>query len=140
MSPSSSNHLSISEARKILEEYSCTQTKIAESSAEKQRLREALLLITKESDWENVGVCAENTQQAVTALTSYLKALGYSPNLDSSTIPNEQQPVYIKFNTSKMSCFQDSYTGDYRGVLVSCQSEDDNIAGTYGHLPLNLFL
>lgn len=140
MSSSFANNLNILEARKVLEEYSCTETKTPDSPAEKQRLREALLRIVKESDWENLGVCADNTQQAITALTSYLKALGYSPNMDSSTLENEQQPVYIKFNTSKMSYFQDSYTGDYRGVLVSCQSEDDDIAGTYGHLPLNLFL
>ncbi len=39
-----------------------------------------------------------------------------------------------------MSYYLDQYTGEYRGVLVSCQSEDDLIAGTYGHFPLDLFL
>ena len=38
-----------------------------------------------------------------------------------------------------MSYYSSEYTGEYRGVLVSYQSEDNLIAGTYGHFPLNLF-
>ena len=38
-----------------------------------------------------------------------------------------------------MSYYLDDYIGKYRGVLVSCQSEDDKIVGTYGHFPLDLF-
>ncbi|NES92001.1 DUF1824 family protein, partial [Okeania sp. SIO2B9] len=40
----------------------------------------------------------------------------------------------------KESYHLESYIGEYRGVLVSCQSaEDTGINGTYGHLPLDLF-
>lgn len=134
-----SNSLTPSEARKILTQYSCTKTKTPTSPLEKAQLQSALLCITQESDWENLGVCADNTQQGLKALENYLLAMGYEPNFDQQSLQQLREPVYIKFNTSKMSYFQDAYTGEYRGVLVSCQSEEDSIAGTYGHLPLGLF-
>jgi hypothetical protein len=134
-----SNSLTPTEARKILDQYSCTVTKSPASPAEKAQLQSALLCITQESDWENLGVCAANTQEGLQALGSYLLAMGYEPNFDRQSLQELGKPVYIKFNTSKMSYFQDAYIGEYRGVLVSCQSEDDMIAGTYGHLPLDLF-
>ncbi len=139
MSKTSSTNSTLAEARKILEEYSCIEIKTADSPEEKARLRSALLQITAEADWENLGVCAKNTEEGFTVLASYVKGLGYIPNFDPKEIPEGNEPVYIKFNTQKLSYFQDSYTGDYRGVLVSCQSEEDSIAGTYGHLPLDLF-
>ncbi|HEY9658957.1 MAG TPA: DUF1824 family protein [Allocoleopsis sp.] len=46
----------------------------------------------------------------------------------------------MKFNPNASSCYADSYTGEHRGVLVSCQSADDGINEMYGHLPLDLFL
>lgn len=131
--------LSLTEARKILDQYSCTDTKTPASLEEKVQLQSALLCIAQESEWENLGVCADSLYQGLQALASYLTAMGYPPNFDPATIHAEDQPIYIKFNTSKMSYFTDSYTGDYRGVLVSCQSEEDTVAGTYGHLPLDLF-
>jgi hypothetical protein len=49
--------------------------------------------------------------------------------------------IYIKFNGMKQTYHLDSYQGEYRGVLVSCQSSDPQMVnGTYGHLPLNLFI
>jgi Tfp pilus assembly protein PilF len=134
-----SDSLSLTEARKILDQYSCTETKSPASSEETAQLQSALLCITQESEWENLGVCADNLEQGLQALASYLKVMGYTPNFDPATNTVDDSPVYIKFNTSKMSYFTDSYTGNYRGVLVSCQSEEDAVAGTYGHLPLDLF-
>ncbi|MGL5508894.1 MAG: DUF1824 family protein [Microcoleaceae cyanobacterium] len=49
--------------------------------------------------------------------------------------------MYIKFNGMKQTYHLDSYQGEYRGVLVSCQSSDPQMVnGTYGHLPLDLFI
>ena len=144
MSIQSENNLTIKEALKILGEYSCIQIKTVDSEGDKKQLQQALLLITSLSEYENLGVCADNAIQGFGALQSYLKALGYEGEgcCDSDLIPKseENKPVYIKFSTQRMSYFLDSYTGEYRGVLVSCQSEEnDAIVGTYGHLPLDLF-
>ncbi|MDJ0687681.1 MAG: DUF1824 family protein [Xenococcaceae cyanobacterium MO_188.B32] len=132
--------LDIDEALKILNVYSCAQVKNTEPSVEKEQLRQALLLVTSLSESENLGICADNVQQGFTALKSYLKALGYKNNLEQDSTANDREPVYIKFNTAKMSYYVDEYIGKYRGVLVSCQSEDDKIVGTYGHFPLDLFV
>lgn len=130
--------LTVEEALKILESYSCTQPKSVDSDEQKQQLQQALLLITDLSDYQNFGICADNPTQGLSALEAYLKALGY--NHKFNTISPDSEPVYIKFNTKRMSHYLEPYTGEYRGVLVSCQSsENESINGTYGHLPINLF-
>ncbi|MEC4986651.1 MAG: DUF1824 family protein [Oscillatoria sp. PMC 1068.18] len=129
----------VEEARKILDKFSCTEVKEVESAVEKKQLRQALLLITGLSESENLGVCADNSQQAFAALSSYLQAMDYRVNFDLASITPVEKPVYLKYNTQKKAYYLDSYTGKYRGVLVSCQSEDDDVNGVYGHLPLNLF-
>ena len=132
--------LNIDEALKILNLYSCAQVKNTQPLVEKEQLRQALLLVTSRSESENLGICADNAQQGFAALKDYLTALCYKNILEKDSLPNNQDPVYIKFNTSKMSYYLDEYIGNYRGVLVSCQSEDDKIVGTYGHFPLDLFV
>ena len=139
MSASQSKDSQIDRALKILKLYSCAQVTNIEPQVEEGQLRQALLLIVSLSESENLGICADNAQQGFTALTSYLEALGYKNTLEQDSLPNNQEPVYIKFNTNKMSYYLDDYIGKYRGVLVSCQSEDDKIVGTYGHFPLDLF-
>lgn len=126
-------------ARQILKEYSCLQPKIPETAAEQERLRQALLFVTQRSDWENFGICASTSAEAIAALKSYLPALGHSLSADLSAFPTSDRPVYLKYNTQRASAFLDDYTGDYRGVLVACQAEDETIAGTYGYFPLDLF-
>ncbi|MDJ0594500.1 MAG: DUF1824 family protein [Pleurocapsa sp. MO_226.B13] len=59
--------------------------------------------------------------------------------MEQENLSQNLSPVYLKFSTQKMSYYSSEYTGEYRGVLVSIQSEDDLIAGTYGHFPLDLF-
>ena len=140
MSASQSTNLTVDEALKILKLYSCVQVTNTELLAEPEQLRQALLLITSLSQSENLGVCADNSQQGFTALASYLKALGYQSNFEQVNVSQSSEPVYLKFNTQKMSYYLDKYIGSYRGVLVSCQSEDDKIVGTYGHFPLDLFM
>jgi Domain of unknown function (DUF1824) len=131
--------LTIPEAQKILNAFSCTQIKNVESETEKQQLRRALILFAELSERENLGVCADNAAQGFAALESYLKAMGYDVTFQEVDLADAPAPIYIKFNTQKLSHYFDSYIGDYRGVLVSCQSEDDEINGTYGHFPLDLF-
>lgn len=133
-------NLTLKEAQAILKEYSCTETKPVESEAEKQRLRQAILLVCSFSEYENLGICADNTEAGLAALKSYLKALGNTAELTIDNLPKSSTPVYIKFNTQKQSHYLDSYLGSYRGVLISCQSEDDGLRGTYGHFPLDLWL
>lgn len=132
--------MELTQARKLLDQFSCTEQKSVETQEQKQELQTAIQDIVKESEWENLGVCAENTQQAISALKTYLMAFGYVLNqVDFNQVDQLKTPVYIKFSTKQMGFYQDNYTGDYRGVLVSCQAEDDLIAGVYGHLPLDLF-
>ena len=132
--------MELTQARKLLDQFSCTEQKSVETQEQKQELQTAIQDIVKESEWENLGVCAENTQQAISALKTYLMAFGYVLNqVDFNQVDQLKTPVYIKFSTKQMEFYQDNYTGDYRGVLVSCQAEDDLIAGVYGHLPLDLF-
>jgi hypothetical protein len=72
------------------------------------------------------------------ALESYLEALGYSVNLKKAEVDS---PVYIKFNPKTGLSYLDAYSGNHRGVLVSCQSSQaGGINEMYGHLPLDLFI
>lgn len=141
MSTESPANLNVAEALKLLKVFSCIETHTIESESEKAQLREALLTIVNLSDTQNLGICADNAVRGFSALASYLQALGYKPPFNTADIPTADNPVYIKFNTQRMSHYLDSYTGPYRGVLVSCQSSDcDEINGTYGHFPLDLFV
>lgn len=140
MSPENSLNPNIEAALKLLKAFSCTETHTLETDAEKAQLREALLTIADLCDTQNLGICADNAALGFSALASYLQALGYKPPFNTADIPAIDHPVYIKFNTQKMSYYLDSYTGKYRGVLVSCQSSEyDEINGIYGHFPLDLF-
>jgi len=132
------NSQAISAARQLLDLFSCKDTRPVESESEKVQLRQALKLFIEESDHQNFGVCADSSVEGLSALVSYLEALGYQTPQDE--IPQLEEPVYLKFNSKTKSYFQDTYTGEYRGVLFSCQSyENDDVSGTYGYLPLNLF-
>lgn len=132
--------LTVEKAEKILKEYSCTDIKLVESDSEKALLRQALQLIVDLADYVNFGICAETTEQGFKVLQQYLNGLSYNVSLDTQKTTEIPGSVYIKFNTNKQSYYLDSYTGNYRGVLVSCQSSArEDISGTYGHLPLDLF-
>ncbi|MFB2897612.1 DUF1824 family protein [Aerosakkonemataceae cyanobacterium BLCC-F50] len=140
MNEQNPTNLTVEQAEKILKEYSCTNIKVVESEAEKALLRQALKLIADLADYLNLGICAETTEQGFMALKNYLSGLGYNVSLDTQKAMEIPGSVYIKFNTNKQSFYLDSYTGNYRGVLVSCQSSArEDISGTYGHLPLDLF-
>ena len=130
-------------AVKFLKIFSCTEPTPNLEPSQAQKLRTTLLLVTQEAEWENIGICADNLTQAITALQSYLQALGYKHNLDhqvkEQTEIKPTEPVYIKFNTQKMSLYADSYTGNSRGVLVATQGAEESALGTFGYFPLDLF-
>jgi Domain of unknown function (DUF1824) len=132
--------LTLDTALKILKSYDCAQVTNTELLIEPEQLRNSLQLVTSLSSSQNLGICADDFQQGFLALASYLEAFGYQSNLEQENVSQSSEPVYLKFSTQKMSYYSDQYTGEYRGVLVSCQSEDDLIAGTYGHFPLDLFM
>lgn len=140
MSASQPTSLTLDHALKILKSYDCVQDTNAQELIEPEQLRKSLLMVTSLSSSQNLGICADDFQQGFAALASYLEAFGYHSNLEPLNLSISSEPVYLKFSTQKMSYYSDKYTGKYRGVLVSCQSEDDLIAGTYGHFPLELFL
>ena len=140
MSASQPPNLTLDKALEVVKSYDCAQPTNTSSSIEPEELRNSLLLVTSLSSSQNLGICADNFQQGFAALTSYLEALGYQSNLEQENVSISSKPVYLKFSTQKMSYYSKKYTGEYRGVLVSIQSEDDLIAGTYGHFPLDLFL
>lgn len=131
--------MTLEEALSLLRQYSCIEPKIPESAAAKTELRQAILLVTGLSEAENLGICADNVEQGLTSLTQYGQALGYKVELKENTDFEGNQVVYIKYSSQKQTYFVDSYSGEYRGVLISCQSENETIVGTYGHFPLDLF-
>lgn len=131
--------MTINQALNLLKQYSCIKTKNINSEAEKTELQQALLLIINESDSYNLGICADNPPQAINTLISYLKAFGHDFIPNSQSVTDFKEKVYLKFKIIDKSYYIDTYSGDYRGVLISCQSENDKIIGTYGHFALDLF-
>lgn len=127
-------NLTVEEAHKILKAFDCVNS--SESVPNKNSIRQALLLVTELCDNQILGICADTSEQGILALETYAEALGYEvPQL--SAIDGS---VYIKFNPKTGLSYLDSYTGEHRGVLISCQSAyDGGINEMYGHLPLNLF-
>ncbi len=140
MSISQPPDLTLDKALEVVRSYDCASVTNTSSSIEPEELRNSLLLVTSLSSSQNLGICADDSQQGFSALASYLEAFGYQSNLEQENISISSEAVYLKFSTQKMSYYSKKYTGEYRGVLVSIQSENDLIAGTYGHFPLNLFL
>ncbi len=140
MSASSPTDLTLDNALEILKSYDCARVTTTKPLTQPEELRNSLLLVTSLSSSQNLGICADNFQQGLITLGSYLAALGYSSNFEQENVDQSSEPVYLKFSTQKMSYYSSEYTGEYRGVLIACQSEDDLIAGTYGHFPLDLFM
>ena len=143
MSNQNSNNLTVEAAEKMLNEFTCLHIKsnaAPMSEEEKTRTREALLLLVNSSDYQMLGVCSSSVSEGFSALGRYLEAIGYKNTTLSDSAFKVEGPAYIKFNGKTESYHADSYTGEFRGVLVSCQSEEgEGINGTYGHLPLDLF-
>ncbi|NJL36942.1 MAG: DUF1824 family protein [Leptolyngbyaceae cyanobacterium SM1_4_3] len=128
--------LTAAEAHQILKPFDCLKRDEAQS-AEKSRVREALLTVVQLSDYQILGICADTLAEGRQALEAYSAVLGYKPELKQGAIAGA---VYIKFNPKSGLCYAESYTGEHRGVLVSCQSAyESGVNEMYGHLPLDLF-
>ncbi len=121
----------------MLRRFICSSPESDPSLADYALVRQALLLVANHSDYQIFGICADNASQAAIALKSYLLALNYE---DAPEFAASAGPIYVKYNPKTGKCHTDSYTGDHRGVLVSCQSAyDGDVNETFGHLPLDLF-
>lgn len=129
--------LTVDAAQKILRQFICIQPVSETSLPEPDRVRQALLLVAKYSDYQIFGICADTTEQAGKALSTYLPALGYE---EIPEVPAITGPIYVKYNPRTGRCHSAPYDGNHRGVLVSCQAAyDGDINDTFGHLPLDLF-
>lgn len=144
--------LTVAEAKKLLKRYSLARNSspIPGSTIPRERrpddqelysfhrLRQALDLVVQYSEYQILGICAENAEEGLQALNEYAQALGYEPPGDLDLIEGS---VYIKFNPHIGLRYMSAYEGKERGVLVSCQSpSSDGINEMYGHLPIDLFV
>ena len=113
----------------------------AASVEQRSRIRESLQILTKAADYHTIGMCADDRTIGLTALHSYAKYFGYDITADLVTaLPTISGAVYLKFNPRSNRLYIDTYQGDYRGGLVSFQSDlADGYNGTHGHFPLDIF-
>jgi Domain of unknown function (DUF1824) len=114
----------------------------AEANVEqRETIRQCLQILTKATDYHTIGMCADNRTVGLIALHSYAKHFGYGITADLLTaLPTTDGSVYLKFNPRSNRLYIDTYPGDYRGGLVSFQSDlADGYNGTHGHFPLDLF-
>ena len=122
----------------LLKDYSRIEIRIPQNPSERAELRQAIAWICDQSEAENLGICADDQALAILTLSQYLNALGYGDAIATQEAAVEG-PVYLKCNTQSLRFYVDSYEGDYRGVLMACQTEDEALSGTYGYFPLDLF-
>ncbi len=125
------------EAVKLLRLFTCIDRLSTDQIPGQAAVKEALAIVREHSDYQILGICAENLSQAQAALTSYLTAFEakFVPE-----IPPIEGVIYVKYNPKLRSCHSDGYIGEHRGVLVACQSSyDDDVNEVFGHLPLDLF-
>jgi hypothetical protein len=125
------------EAVKLLRLFTCIDRLPPEKIPDHESIRSALAIVRDHSDYQILGICADNLTQAKAALDSYIQAFGYK---FFPEIPPVEGAIYVKYNPKLRSCHSDGYIGEHRGVLISCQSSyDDDINELFGHLPLDLF-
>jgi hypothetical protein len=128
---------SLEKARHLLKQFDCLPPTVSLAPVDRELLRQALLQVASLSEYQLLGICAATLAEGHQALMTYAAALGYCPNPDFGAIDG---PVYIKFNPKTGGCYVAPYVGNYRGVLVSCQSAyETGLNEMYGHLPLDLF-
>ncbi|MFZ4665337.1 MAG: DUF1824 family protein [Prochlorotrichaceae cyanobacterium] len=130
--------IAIEPALTLLRDFSCLTPRIVASDEEKQALRQAISQVVQLSEWQNIGICADTIPQALQALVAYLTGLGANCIPEMPTDISVSTAIYLKYNSQKQSYYIDSYKGEYRGVLLSCQGSEE-VVGTYGYFPLDLF-
>jgi hypothetical protein len=124
--------------RQRLNQFSALTTPPPLSSAAAEQLRADLGLLNHLSDYQTLGICADDLEQARRAMAQYLGLLGMSANL---TLPDQAGAVYLKFNTLKGTWYLDSYSGQSRGVIITFHGFDPEamaVTGTYGPFPFQL--
>jgi hypothetical protein len=130
----------ITTRRQALNRFSCLRVAPALSTAEQAEIRDTLLLFNELSEYQTLGICADDLATAKTALETYAAALGCPPiKLD---LGERSGAVYLKFNTLKGAWYLDDYSEVSRGVLVSYHGADpevEELNGTYGPFPFDLF-
>jgi hypothetical protein len=125
------------EAVKLLRLFTCIDQLTPDQIPTNDAVRSALEVVREHSDYQILGICADDLAAGEQALTAYINAFDYK---FIPTIPPVDGPIYIKYNPKLRSCHSDTYIGDHRGVLVSCQSSyDGDVNELFGHLPLDLF-
>jgi Domain of unknown function (DUF1824) len=133
MADLNSSPVDLAAACQLLRQSDCLSTEQLDFA----QLRQAVRQVADASEYQILGVCANDLTEGVAALVSYATAIGYQPRVD---LPEIAGPVYIKFNPLSGLCYANSYDGSHRGVLISCQSaEPTEVNEMFGHLPLNLF-
>ncbi len=131
--------LTRAEAEKILGAFTCVERTGVQPTSDYNLIRDAIAVVATRSDYQILGICADNAAQALQAMKGYLTALGYEPLKEPSSL-SETPGIYLKFNPKSGRANMEPYAGDHRGVLVSCQSAyEDGVNETFGHLPLDLF-
>ncbi len=114
-----------------------TSGKSLQDSMPRDEIYKALTLVLDESEYQNLGICAENHSEGLLALQQYLAAFGEEVQ---PTCADPGKPLYIKYNGKTQGCYSEPYDGVHRGVIISCQSSyDDGVNETFGHFPLDLF-
>jgi Domain of unknown function (DUF1824) len=112
----------------------------AATSEQRSIIRQLLETLSEASDYHIFGVCADNQPLGLTALQQYASHFGYDwTQTLNQPLSLVDGAVYLKYNPHTKRYFADSYTGTYRGVLISFQSVANGYSGTHGHFPLNLF-
>lgn len=130
--------------RKHLMKVSLLPTTTALSEEQRATVCEELLWLSEQSEYQTLGICADDLGAATAALKSYVSALGKLAQGQpiQVDIPPREGVVFLKFNTLKKAWYLDSYSGESRGVLVTYHTSEtglDDVNGTYGPFPLDLF-
>ncbi|MEM6599150.1 MAG: DUF1824 family protein [Cyanobacteria bacterium P01_C01_bin.69] len=125
--------------RKYLIEISLLHTPAELSDEQRKEVCDRLLWLNEQSEYQTLGICADTLTEAIATLKNYVSALSQPIQVD---IEPRDGAVFLKFNTLKNAWYVNGYTGDSRGVLVTyhtSESELDDVNGTYGPFPLDLF-
>jgi hypothetical protein len=134
---SNSEELTVKAAQQLLRQFMCIDLGASAEGLDHDQVQAALQLVAKASEYQILGVCADDIATGTQALYAYLTALGYE---EKPEVPEIEGAIYIKYNPRLNRCHAEGYIGEHRGVLVSCQSAyEEDINETFGHLPLDLF-
>jgi hypothetical protein len=133
--------LSLPAAQALLRLFTCLDRQPAQPMPGPTEIRAAVRQVREQSDYQIFGICADTPNQAIASLHAYLTALDY-PDLPQPPTANlaPHTAVYLKYNPKTGLCYLSPYTGEHRGVLLSCQSAyEGDVNETFGHLPLGLW-